>query len=291
MTPIRGRSPFRASHEDSERHDSPDQLYLATRLDARSRSPSPNPTPSQSEYYGTTQLEQRSRSPSPVGRRNHQHHRRPGGRRLPPTPNKPSTLSLTVQAPETSLNFPVVSRSPTIPQTTKSPGSINFPKLNASPTHVPKLQMPPHPPGWRERNSPNSSPQRSATTGQPRSSNLMLAPADSPGKASGGGIICQQTVNSRPRMREQFQYSANKLPPRQEEPLSFEAAVAIGRGSRQLPSPMPNGYKPGQRERDRLRENDRDRDQRSRFGRPMGSTPPGPGSREWRSESDEDDWC
>lgn len=32
-----------------------------------------------------------------------------------------------------------------------------------------------------------------------------------------------------------------------EEPLSFEAAVAIGRGSRQLPSPMPNGYKPGQR--------------------------------------------
>ncbi|GIY07699.1 voltage-gated calcium channel subunit alpha Cav2.2 [Caerostris extrusa] len=33
------------------------------------------------------------------------------------------------------------------------------------------------------------------------------------------------------------------------EPLSFEAAAAIGRGSRHLPSsPLPNGYKPGQRQ-------------------------------------------
>ncbi|KAF6205925.1 hypothetical protein GE061_020101 [Apolygus lucorum] len=67
--------------------------------------------------YGTTSLEQRSRSPSP---RPHPHRhtqhsypvlvtRRGVGRRLPPTPNKPSTLQLT-------------------------PASINFPKLNASPT-------------------------------------------------------------------------------------------------------------------------------------------------------------
>lgn len=38
-------------------------------------------------------------------------HRRGGGRRLPPTPSKPSTLQL-------------------------KPTNINFPKLNASPTHV-----------------------------------------------------------------------------------------------------------------------------------------------------------
>lgn len=40
-------------------------------------------------------------------------HRRGGGRRLPPTPSKPSTLQL-------------------------KPTNINFPKLNASPTHVSK---------------------------------------------------------------------------------------------------------------------------------------------------------
>jgi len=77
-------------------------------------------------HYGTTNLEQRSRSPSPIGSdrpRHHRHHphqhsypmlvaRRGQGRRLPPTPNKPSTLQLKL------IN-------------------INFPKLNASPTHEP----------------------------------------------------------------------------------------------------------------------------------------------------------
>lgn len=119
-------------------------------------------------HYGTTSLEQRSRSPSPRAHR-HQHSypvlvpRRGQGRRLPPTPSKPSTLQL-------------------------RPASINFPKLNPSPTHCP-----PH-------------------------------------------------------------YSV---------PLSFEQAVAIGRGGRLLPSPVPNGYKP----------------------------PPLPRERDRHSDSDEDDWC
>uniref|UniRef100_T1HGE4 Voltage-dependent calcium channel type A subunit alpha-1 n=1 Tax=Rhodnius prolixus TaxID=13249 RepID=T1HGE4_RHOPR len=75
--------------------------------------------------YNTTSLDQRSRSPSPRPHHHHQHHhhhqrhtqhsypvlvaRRGHGRRLPPTPSKPSTLQL-------------------------RPASINFPKLNASPT-------------------------------------------------------------------------------------------------------------------------------------------------------------
>lgn len=42
--------------------------------------------------------------------------RRGQGRRLPPTPSKPSTLKL-------------------------QPTNINFPKLNASPTHVSFLQL------------------------------------------------------------------------------------------------------------------------------------------------------
>ncbi|KAK6641658.1 hypothetical protein RUM44_013373 [Polyplax serrata] len=154
-----------------------------------STSPARSPSPSRVRYYsnrsrayGTTSLEQRSRSPSPSGDRgpppavHHFHHhshqhsypvlvtRRGHGRRLPPTPSKPSTLQL-------------------------RPASINFPKLNASPTHCPPSQV-------------------------------------------------------------QGQYC----------PLSFEQAVAIGRGGRVLPSPLPNGYKPGQRPRR-------------------------------HSDSDEDDWC
>lgn len=43
-------------------------------------------------------------------------------------------------------------------------------------------------------------------------------------------------------------------------PLSFEQAVALGRGGRMLPSPVPNGYKPK----------------------------PNPAR---HSDSDDDDWC
>jgi len=176
-----------------------------------STSPARTPSPSQrynhqsrpTRRYGTTRLEQRSRSPSPLGTgrgpgsqhqsdldhysHNHQQlshpiqqqsypvlvSRRGHGRRLPDTPSKPSTLQL-------------------------RPASINFPKLNASPTHCPAGPIGPMPLG----------------------------------------------------------------PPSQQQcPLSFEQAVAIGRGGRMLPSPVPNGYKPGQQRRSR------------------------------HSDSDDDDWC
>ena len=52
-------------------------------------------------------------------------------------------------------------------------------------------------------------------------------------------------------------------------PLSFEEAVALGRGTRQLPSPVvPNGYRPGG------------------GGRPAGRRLPQPAA-----ESDDEDWC
>ncbi|XP_039288587.1 voltage-dependent calcium channel type A subunit alpha-1 isoform X2 [Nilaparvata lugens] len=145
--------------------------------------------------YGTTSLEQRSRSPSPRAQRaSHQHSypvlvaRRGQGRRLPPTPSKPSTLQL-------------------------RPASINFPKLNPSPTHT--------------------------TVGGAQ-----------PGGAQGVGAQAHYAV-----------------------PLSFEQAVAIGRGGRLLPSPLPNGYKP-----------------HPRHPHPQHQPTHQP-PHQRHSDSDDDDWC
>lgn len=164
------------------------------------RSPSPV-HPTDYDYpYGTTSLDQRSRSPSPIEDRtpghphHHYHHphqhsypvlvvRRGQGRRLPPTPNKPSTLQL-------------------------KPSNINFPKLNASPTHGPHVIH---------------------VTGS--------------------------------------QHVSNSNASHSHGPLSFEQAVAMGRGGRMLPSPVPNGYKPQPVQTK----------QRT--------------SRSKHSDSDEDDWC
>ncbi|KAK1117398.1 hypothetical protein K0M31_016769 [Melipona bicolor] len=163
------------------------------------RTPSPIHHIDRGRHYGTTSLEQRSRSPSPIGGRQpahshqhyHRHHphqhsypvlvtRRGRGRRLPPTPNKPSTLQL-------------------------KPANINFPKLNASPTHGSHMHVPipvgmQHPPPGQHLPSIQSS-------------------------------HC---------------------------PLSFEQAVAIGRGGRLLPSPVPNGYKPQPQAKQRTPRYDRD---------------------------------
>ncbi|XP_076286468.1 calcium voltage-gated channel subunit cacophony isoform X18 [Lasioglossum baleicum] len=174
------------------------------------RTPSPIRQIEHGRHYGTTSLEQRSRSPSPIGGRQpahphqhyHRHHphqhshpvlatRREPRRRLPPTPNKPPTLQL-------------------------KPANINFPKLNASPTHGPHLMSGPHVP---------------------------LPPGMHP--APPGFVPGMQPSHC---------------------PLSFEQAVAIGRGGRLLPSPVPNGYKPQPQAKQRT-----------------------PRSR--HSDSDEDDWC
>ncbi|XP_018318088.1 voltage-dependent calcium channel type A subunit alpha-1 [Mycetomoellerius zeteki] len=178
------------------------------------RSPSPVHRIERGGHYGTTSLEQRSRSPSPIGSgrpRHHRHHphqhsypvlvaRRGQGRRLPPTPNKPSTLQL-------------------------KPTNINFPKLNASPTHGPHGMAP------------------SGLTHVP------VGPVP--------GHVLQQHPHPPSHMPSSMQSSHH--------PLSFEQAVAIGRG-RLLPSPVPNGYKPQPQSKQRA-----------------------PRSR--HSDSDEDDWC
>lgn len=257
-SPIRGRSPVRGRQEKKWRGISPSPDYHHTTcLDRRSRSPSPNPTPTHRDnYWGRISLEYRSRSPSPSSAHSLPLQRRPRGRRLPPTPKKPSTLRLDVKSME-GMHFPLVSHSPTVPQSARS---INFPKVNASPTHFPRLQIAP-PPVWKDRaphymiiGSSSSLPIHRQQSHPPDFYYPPHRPSSTPHRISRGQM---------------------------EEPLSFETAAAIGRGSRQLPSPLPNGYKPGHRERQR-----REWEQSliiKRTGRVGGTN--------HRSESDDDDWC
>lgn len=126
-------------------------LYKTTSLEARSRSPSPHHTQRQAsppEYYGTANLTDRSRSPSPelsaAGGRweaggvvGHRGPRRPG------PPRKPNVLNFSKRRSHGSM--PQVLPSPTVPHIHKSPGNINFPRLNASPTHFPvAISSPPN---------------------------------------------------------------------------------------------------------------------------------------------------
>ena len=271
MSPVRGRSPTRIRREGPfpprewgdirSASNSPERHYLTSRhLGGRSRSPSPHSmrrTRMLTGPYGTASLDRRSRSPSPHHRAGSSYptipQRRAGGRRLPPTPNKPSTLHLSAQQQHHMLPG---SKSPSRSQ------PINFPKLNASPTHVPKTEMPPV---FRDRRTPPITEGNARPRLPPP--NKVLPPGNS----------------RRPPMapiRDQYPYDR-----RPEEPLSFEQAVAIGRGSRQLPSPaVPNGYKPG---RDRAV---------PRLPAPGGGPGGGPGMPRRvpplrHSDSDEDDWC
>lgn len=257
--------------------NTPDRNYKTTRLDTRSRSPSPQggslgPAARRDRflhYYGTASLERRSRSPSPTHRQRAGSsyptipQRRGGGRRLPPTPNKPSTLHL---APQRH----------TLP---KSPGrgqTINFPKLSASPTHVPKIDLPPV---MRERRSP---PPVDGSARPRLPPPVKVLPPAGPGQ------------RRPPLAPHRDQYPYDRRP--DEPPLSFEQAVAIGRGSRLLPSlAVPNGYKPGRGGGPPTRLPP----QPQQLVPPQSSIPPQQPStttpivvrRPRHSDSDEDDWC
>ncbi|XP_035783192.1 voltage-dependent calcium channel type A subunit alpha-1-like isoform X16 [Anopheles albimanus] len=152
------------------------------------------------------------------------------GRRLPPTPCKPSTLQLK--------------------QT-----NINFPKLNASPTHT----------GHSSHNTPHSVhslPQsRELLRDRDRDRDLYYRERDRERDR-------ERFRNSRERSQEEYSVQQYEFRDRERElyerereierefereyermehsvPLSYEQALAMGRtGGRVLPSPILNGYKP-----------------------------------------------
>nr|CAH0109633.1 unnamed protein product [Daphnia galeata] len=199
--------------------------------------------------------------------------RRSGGRRLPPTPRNPSTLNFgvvgaVVMATQRAPHSPT---SAHLSGVMGPGGTINFPKLSPSPTHPSRTHhLPAIPSGQMGRlrdrlpTLPGASHQRSSNSGLP--------------------------IN--------HDDEEDYIPAPRIEPLSFEQALAMGRGvggvGRQLPSPMPNGYKPGQGGSvdPQLASGDRrlvDRpslNQRTLSNRPLQHQ-----TEEGRSDSDEDDWC
>ncbi|XP_044762297.1 voltage-dependent calcium channel type A subunit alpha-1 isoform X11 [Coccinella septempunctata] len=130
--------------------------------------------------------------------------RRGHGRRLPPTPCKPSTLHL--------------------------PPGTNFSKLNPSPTHVNLPQM--------QTQSAHATP-HSMHHNYPHDREMYRERESVPTAISNPSSTYKESTQA---------------------PLSFEQGVALGRGGRMLPSPVPNGYKP--------------KPNRTRH-----------------SDSDDDDWC
>lgn len=130
-------------------------------------------------------------------------------------------------------------------------GNINFPKLSPSPTHPARSHLLPALPGQASRRAPLPAASRALNEDDEDEEEYAAAP--------------------------------------RAEPLSFEQALAMGRGvmvGRQLPSPMPNGFKPGPVDpasADRARIGERRANQ------------PAPGRShtrgvDGRSDSD-DDWC
>nr|XP_017023069.1 voltage-dependent calcium channel type A subunit alpha-1 isoform X1 [Drosophila kikkawai] len=148
------------------------------------------------------------------------------GRRLPPTPSKPSTLQL-------------------------KPTNINFPKLNASPTHT--HHSTPH--------SVHSLPHHRDLLRDPR--DMYYSSRDRERDRERLRDRDRDRDRDRERLHEydlRFEYRdrERELYERERDrerevererleyiaPLSFEQALAMGRTGRVLPSPVLNGFKP-----------------------------------------------
>ncbi|XP_040156987.1 voltage-dependent calcium channel type A subunit alpha-1 isoform X19 [Anopheles arabiensis] len=245
-SPARSPSPSRFGvHSSAQHRSSKDrsknhlvhQPYDTTILCERSRSPSPAQLLQELRDRDQARRKYRNGMGSSGSHVQHSYPvlvtRRQGhGRRLPPTPCKPSTLQLK--------------------QT-----NINFPKLNASPTHT----------GHSSHNTPHSVhslPQSREFLREPRERDhdrdLYYRERDRERDR-------ERFRNSRERSHEdysvryEFRDRERELYEREREiereferefermehsvPLSYEQALAMGRtGGRVLPSPILNGYKP-----------------------------------------------
>ena len=294
---VRSRPPLKSQSQvigspnpspSPSRSNSREPLYRATSLETRSRTPSPHPTPtpgSQQEYYGSFNLTDRSRSPSPSSTSGHGPSSRKkdrSGRKLPVPPQKPSSLNLPKTQPE--AHMPHVLPSPTIQQPHKSPGSINFPRLNASPTHN-RINIPPSSTENVRRDHHHTSAVRPRPSHSPTDKNdLNMPPSQSrerlalsptalrPRNSRYSGQVLNNGNPADPRYVDKSrdnQFGGNRFE-------MEEARRGQGAG-RQSGVVLPNGYKPGQRS--------------DRAAQLHASVPGRPASHQRTSDSDDEDWC
>ena len=228
------------------RNNSREPLYRTTSLETRSRTPSPHgvtsPTQSQLEYYGSVNLTDRSRSPSPdTARKTKAANKTRGTRKLPAIPQKPHTLNLPKKHLESGA-MPQMLPSPTM---TKSASCINFPQLNASPTHRPHMPTP-----SRGRRESSMSPRRRHAYSPTDARDLadsMYAARDRSGRSD--RLYSSQMLNN------SSSYADHRYTPPHRGAPDNRYSGANRRGDdiqvvrvagRQVPSGLPNGYKPGQ---------------------------------------------
>ncbi|CAH1786622.1 unnamed protein product [Owenia fusiformis] len=234
------------------RSGSREPIYRSTSLETRSRTPSPDQTPEhtpQQEYYGSSNLTDRSRSPSPTLVPRQSRSKR-SNRQLPDVPGKrvpPSSLNLSGPK-KVKDRMPHVIPSPTIPQSHKSPGSINFPRLSASPSHRP-LNVSPNirksvSPGRPLPTSPTEKSNINIINNQLRSTRT---PPRGRAKDRENREVQERNLNQPPpHINNRDRYQDNRFTDIQYN--NSPAREPMLRGGRQT---LPNGFKPGQLRSDR----------------------------------------
>ncbi len=314
VSPPRGRhrarrQPAQTLHQDkgyptgspnTSRSNSRDPLYRSTSLETRSRSPSPNPTPTPSylEYYGSANLTDRSRSPSPSSSGVISQPAARQGRISSNTPQKPSSLNIPLQkGTKSGNNMPHVLPSPTIPQPHKSPGSINFPKLNASPTHAV---------------SPSAGRRRTSTSRllSPTEVNDLNMPPSGSGSHYGSlGQMPMPRTRSRDQLDRNVSHGGHRKRPmvhsgsherplersrdhRYVDPLETRDDVQLihGRDRTAQSSNLPNGFKHRQKHHHRSPAASGFVPTDGRHRRGSGAQPHLPAQAD-NSDSDGEDWC
>ncbi|EAT44416.1 AAEL004225-PA, partial [Aedes aegypti] len=238
-SPARSPSPNRFDvHSNRSKNHPAHQTYDTTILCERSRSPSPASLLQELRDRDPTRRKYRN-GMGPPGHVQHSYPvlvaRRQGqGRRLPPTPCKPSTLQLK----QTNINFPKLNASPThtLHSTHTTPHSIH----SLPPTREFLRERDRERDRERERDLYYRERDRERDRERYRSSREREARDYGP-----------LHYEFRDRERELYEREIEREFEREYErmehqmPLSYEQALAMGRtGGRVLPSPILNGYKP-----------------------------------------------
>ncbi|XP_055637968.1 voltage-dependent calcium channel type A subunit alpha-1-like isoform X5 [Toxorhynchites rutilus septentrionalis] len=246
-SPARSPSPSRVGVHSSAQHrsrkDRPKnhlvhQPYDTTILCERSRSPSPASLLQELRDRDHVRRKYRN-GMGPPGHVQHSYpvlvSRRQGqGRRLPPTPCKPSTLQLA----QTNINFPKLNASPTRQQVLRSTHTTPH-NVHSLPQSRELLRE-----RERERNRDLFYRERDRERDRERYRSSRERESRDYGQSHFDFRDRERELYEREReLEREFEREYERM--EHHVPLSYEQALAMGRtGGRVLPSPILNGYKP-----------------------------------------------